>query len=188
LTDVNGDSKLDVITVNDQLVGGVDVLTGDGTGTTYKLVPLSPFSMGAHPNHVVVADLDNDGKADLATANTGSGVASTVGIFLRKGDGKGGFGNAATQIQLAQVPTHITSADFNSDGCLDLAVAQANGGFSYLSGKGALVFDAPLTVAVNTQADSILAAPFNTKTDSLPDVVTPSGNTNNLSIVLNQCQ
>jgi hypothetical protein len=135
-------------------------------------------------------DLDGDGKADLVTANTGqAGIG--VGLNTRKGDGAGGFGNAATLVTLLTAPTDLTVADFNVDGIPDIAVSHQGGGvvntFSYLLGKAGLTYNAAATVAVNNGSDSILAAPFNTLNDNNYDVVTTS-TTVNLSIVLNQCQ
>ena len=93
---------------------------------------------------------------------------------------------------LAQAPTHLTSADFNLDGNADVAVSHAAASFSYLTGKGTLVgapFNAAATVTLSTtMGTSIIAAPFNTDSDQLPDVVTTSTNTNNLSISINSCQ
>lgn len=144
--------------------------------------------MGISPNHIIAVDLDNDQKLDLVTANTGAVVG--VGLTIRKGDGLGGFGNSVATA-LAQAPTNLASADFNLDGNADVVVSQAAAQFSYLAGKGAIgaaTFNTPVTVAVATQAGTIVAAPFHTNSDDLYDVVTTSSNTNNLSISLNVCQ
>ena len=186
---MNKDGKLDVITAN-SMGNSVSVLAGNGAGT-FAPVAGSPFAMGAVPNHVVAVDLDNDGKLDLVTANTGV-LAASVGINVRKGDGQGGFGSGPSFTLLAQVPTHITSADFNLDGNADVAVSHAAASFTYLTGKGTLVgapFNAAATVMLSTtMGTSIIAAPFNTDSSGLPDVVTTSTNTNNLSISINSCQ
>lgn len=185
---MNKDGKLDVITAN-SMGNSVSVLAGNGGGT-FTPVAGSPLAMGAVPNHVVAVDLDNDGKLDLVTANTGV-LAASVGINVRKGDGLGGFGSPSFTL-LSQVPTNITSADFNLDGNADVAVSHAAASFSYLTGKGTLVgapFNAAATVTLSTtMGTSIIAAPFNTDSDQLPDVVTTSTNTNNLSISINSCQ
>lgn len=166
----------------------VSVLTGNGAGV-FTAVAGSPFAMGSAPNHVIAVDLDNDGKLDLVTANTGSGVGS-VGINVRKGDGAGGFGSAIFTL-LTTTPTNLTSADFNLDGNADVAVSHAAALYTYLTGKGTLAaapFNAGVPVVVNTMATSLVAAPFHTNTDTLVDVVTTSTNTNNLSISINMCQ
>lgn len=145
--------------------------------------------MGQSPNHVTAVDLDNDQKLDLVTANTGK-IITGIGLTIRKGDGLGGFGNTATTA-LSQVPTNIVSADFNLDGNADVAVSHTAAQFSYLTGKGAIgaaTFNSAVTVAVGSQGGTILAAPFYTNSNDLYDVVTASGNTNNLSISLNRCQ
>lgn len=187
LADINKDGKLDVVTVNNAIAGSVHVLTGNGAGV-FTSVGGSPFLMGVQPNHVVVADFDKDGNPDIATANTGNGVAAAIGISTRKGDGAGGFGNAPTAITLTQAPTNIAAADLNTDGYLDLVVSHAVNSIDYLTGKAGLTFNAATSVPVNTGANSLVIAPFNTNSDTLPDIVTSSGNTNNLSVLINQCQ
>ena len=186
---MNKDGKLDVITAN-SMGNSVSVLAGSGAGA-FTPVAGSPLAMGSVPNHVLAVDLDNDGKLDLVTANTGV-LPGSVGINVRKGDGLGGFGSGPVFTLLAQVPTHIASADFNLDGNADVAVSHAAAAFTYLTGKGTLAgapFNAAATVTLSaTMATSIIAAPFHTGSDPLPDVVTTSTNTNNLSISLNSCQ
>jgi hypothetical protein len=77
---------------------------------------------------VVAGDLNGDGKPDLAVANMGdlndggsdSGSDSgSVSILL--GSGGGAFG-AASNISAGTSPLHVSLADFNGDGKLDLAV------------------------------------------------------------------
>ena len=54
----------------------VTVVPGAGSGTVGSA---TSFSTGAHPADVVVADFNNDGKPDIATANQ---MAGTVSILL----------------------------------------------------------------------------------------------------------
>lgn len=185
---MNGDGKLDAITAN-SASNNVSVLTGNGAGI-FTAVASSPLAMGNAPNHVIAVDLDNDGKLDLVTANTGAVLTGGMGVNVRKGDGAGSF-SGVVFTALTAAPTNLVSADFNLDGNADVAVSHSTAQFTYLTGKGAIgtaPFNAAVSAAVGTQASSILAAPFHSASDGLYDVVTTSSNTNNLSITLNLCQ
>jgi Bacterial Ig-like domain (group 3)/FG-GAP-like repeat len=105
--DFNGDGKLDwtVLTASSSLF----VFFGNGDGT-FKF---SARYISVPGNTVVVADLNGDGKPDLAVGADG------IGILLNDGDGT--FGPATI------IPTNggvfsIALGDFNSDGHLDFAV------------------------------------------------------------------
>jgi Flp pilus assembly secretin CpaC len=63
----------------------VTVLFGNGDGT-FQEAAGSPYTVGATPSAVSIADFNGDGNLDFAVANQGD---NTVSVF--KGDGKGGF-------------------------------------------------------------------------------------------------
>ncbi len=65
---------------------------------------------------MAAADLNGDGKPDLAIANTG---ANTVSVLLNDGDGT--FAPKVDYPTNAQ-PGWVVAADLNGDGALDLAV------------------------------------------------------------------
>src|SRR6202012_3999866 len=69
LADVNGDGILDIVSANGFSPtgdGGVSVLLGNGDGT-FK--PAIKIAAGGSPTMVLVADFNNDGRADIAVAN-----------------------------------------------------------------------------------------------------------------------
>ena len=72
---------------------------------------------GKNPFRMVAADLNGDGKADLAVVDRS---ASTVSV--RFGDGTGQFG-PRTAYGTARSPLGLVTSDFNGDGALDLASA-----------------------------------------------------------------
>lgn len=81
----------------------------------------SPFPVGTVSGAVSVmtGDFNHDGKLDLVTTN---GNSNTVSIFL--GNGAGGFTQASgSPIAVGTDPIFSVVGDFNSDGNLDLAVA-----------------------------------------------------------------
>ena len=122
VADFNGDGKNDAAETSSS---GVSILLGDGAGNlgTPRLL-----TAGVAPERLVAADLNADGKIDLAVTNLGS---NTVSIFLGNGDGT--FG-AARNVTVGRGPDGIAAGDFNGDGKLDLAVA--NSGMAEGQNKG----------------------------------------------------
>jgi hypothetical protein len=68
------------------------------------------FPTGLTPVAVAVADLNGDGKLDLATANQG---ASTISVLL--GSGTGSFGPKA-DFPTGLTPVAVAVADLDGDG------------------------------------------------------------------------
>ncbi|MDX6685320.1 MAG: hypothetical protein QOF86_1448 [Baekduia sp.] len=120
LGDVNGDGRLDVA-VPDYGPDDVRVLLVDGAGG-FGAAPGSPFAVGRDPLWVAVADVNGDGKPDLATANSN---ATDVSVLL---SAKGGFRPAAgSPFPGGHHPTQVVVLDANGDGKPDLATAAPTG-------------------------------------------------------------
>ena len=85
---------------------------------------------GSRSQAVAVADLNGDGKLDLAVGNLDS---ATVSIFLGIGDGT--F-TPRVDFATGQFPNSVAIGDFNGDGKPDLALANGSGTISILSGNG----------------------------------------------------
>jgi hypothetical protein len=74
------------------------------------------YPVGSNPQAIVSADFNNDGRLDLATANSGNNF---VTVLLC--DDHGGFGAARTFVTGAN-PRTLAVGDFDNDGSLDLAM------------------------------------------------------------------
>ncbi len=133
--DFNGDGKTDLAVADygsypQYSDAGIAVLFGNGDGS-FK-AQLS-FGAGNHPRFVAVADLNGDGRLDLAVVNFGG-----VAVLLHRPDG---FFEGATDYGTGGSPRAVASGDFNRDGKLDLAVVNRNpfggsGNVSVLLGRG----------------------------------------------------
>ena len=82
---------------------------------------------------LVAAELSGDKRLDLAAVG---GVGNPVLALL--GDGAGSF--AATPLPYVGAPEGIAAGDLNSDGLIDLAVADPTGGVAVLLNTGAAKF------------------------------------------------
>jgi hypothetical protein len=122
VADFNRDGKLDLAVCNGS-ANTVSIFLGDGSGN-FAAASGSPIAVGSDPDAIAVGDFNNDGKLDLAVANSGDG---TVTLLLGNGDGT--FTPASSSpYAVGQYPTSIAAADFNGDGKLDLAVVNLTDG------------------------------------------------------------
>ena len=124
--DFNNDGFLDMA-VPDSSGNQVFVLLGNGNGT---FQPAVPYGVGNMPHGIATGDFDGDGCLDLAVTNfdRNSDQPSTISVLL--GKKAGGICNGSFQAQQTYSvginPNGIAAADFDGDGCLDLAVTNHN--------------------------------------------------------------
>ena len=128
--DLNGDGHPDIVTTN--LDGdSVTVLLGDGR-VDFHEAPGSPFRTAPAPWEVAIADVNRDGKPDLAIipydrdARTRGGESN---VTVLAGDGTGRFTPLAGSpfpLSGCKQPTQIAAAGLTGGPMLDLAVTCVN--------------------------------------------------------------
>ena len=96
-------------------------MLGNGAGG-FRRAAGSPMAVPGAPSSVQVADLNADGRLDVAVANSD---ADSVTALL--GDGAGKFRPAADSPFPVPSPQELAAADVNGDGRLDFAVASPHG-------------------------------------------------------------
>jgi Flp pilus assembly secretin CpaC len=187
--DFNDDGNMD-IAVTDMANSRVMILLGNGDGTFQTPVA---YATGSNPVALVAQDFDGDGQPDLAVVNQGDKTApSTVSILLGNKTGGKQDGTFAAKVDypVGVDPTAITTADFNGDGSVDLAVANhatgsgGDGSVSVLLGKGDGTFGAQSTFSTGNGPAGIATADFNG--DGHADLAVANHSDSTVSILLNK--
>jgi hypothetical protein len=180
--DFDQDGHPDLAVANSADAGAtVSVLLGTGSGT---FGPATDYPVGGRPLSVTTADLNEDGRLDLAVANA---LDSTVSVLIGNGDGT--FG-AATAFSLGasnpQLPWGLASADFDLDGHLDIATANnPRATVRVLLGSGGGQLGPATVFTVGDNPTAIVVGDFNG--DGRPDIAVPNGGDSSISILLNRC-
>ncbi len=151
--DLNRDGILDLVTSNRQS-GTVSILLGAGDGS---FAPKPDAPAGSQPSALALGDFNLDGREDIMVTNAiPGGFAPSLTVL--QGLGNGNF----MEPQLITIPApgfplSISSADWNWDGAMDLAVADfSNLTIRTLSGRG----DGTFTPLATLTGMSVPPAPF----------------------------
>ena len=181
LADFNEDGKTDIAGLQRT---GIGILDGDGTGAfDDALSYLTSEPLMA--NHVV-ADFNNDGKQDFAVIGPdfrGSLNSSASRVEVALGDGSGNFTRKSLTDFGESLLLMLTTADFNNDGKLDLALAR-DGGITTLinDGTGGFPVDGLSAPNIPVPTSALKAADFNN--DSKADLVAITPNSTSYVVFL----
>ena len=114
--DFDGDGSPDLAVANSGFHDNLRILLNDGSGR-FRSAAGSPFKVGKYPSSLAAADLNGDGKKDLA-------VTTSDGVAILLGDGAGRFASAlGSPVEITGDVSSTASADLNGDGSTDLVVA-----------------------------------------------------------------
>jgi FG-GAP-like repeat/Protein of unknown function (DUF1573)/FG-GAP repeat len=125
---------------------------------------------GSRSQAVATADLNGDGKLDLAVGNLDS---ATVSIFVGNGDGT--F-KQRVDFATGLFPNAVAVGDFNGDGKPDLALANGSGTVSVLLGNGDGTFQTHVDYPAGPASFSLAVGDFNG--DGKLDLVVVNNNSN----------
>ncbi|PQJ95046.1 FG-GAP-like repeat-containing protein [Chromatium okenii] len=122
--DIDGDGFADLIasTISSSSFGGnsISVLRNTSASGTVSFAAKIDFATGISPYSVISADVNNDGKLDLITANYSS---NNVSVLLNTSTSGTVSFAAKVDVTVGTRPTSVTSADVNGDGKIDLITA-----------------------------------------------------------------
>jgi len=179
--DLNRDGKPDLVVANNL---SFEVSFGDGKGSFVAPRRFdSLLDLSGAISAVQLGDFNKDGNTDLAfTGGPFSGAAGSVIVAFA--DAGGNFSAARTKkISVGARPVDLLAADFNGDGALDLATANAaSNDVSILLGNGMGDFIAAPAAPVGLEPGSLAAADFNG--DGKTDLAVANRNSAVLTILL----
>src|SRR5262249_42518048 len=134
------------------------------------------------PTSVAVGDFNRDGLPDLAVARS-SQFGGSDGVSVLLGNGNGYF-HGPQNYSAGDYPNAVAVGDFNGDGRLDLAVANAaTNAVRLLLGNGGGSFQAPQNFSAGADPSALAVADFNG--DGKPDLAVANDGTTKVSILLN---
>ncbi len=145
--------------------------------------PSGTLSVGGNvrPEGVTAADLNGDGRPDIASAVSGNGL-NQAAVFLNTG---AGFSGPATYATVGVNPDSIYAIDLDCDGDRDLVTSnQDSNNVSLLPNGGTGVFGAAMLLAVGTRPGTIAHGDFDG--DAGRDLAVVNRDSNNVSILMNR--
>ena len=155
--DIDGDGRPEIVTSNYGAASVSVFLNTSAAPGTISFAAKQDFTTGTQPYNVVIADLDGDGRADLATPNFGSATISVLRNVAVTGTINATSFAPQVTFATAASPHFLAAADFNGDGRKDLAAVSSTG--------------SNLSVFLNTGSAGII----NSSSFALPGVVFTTG-------------
>lgn len=186
-SDVNKDGNADIVTTNFRS-RNVTVLLGDGKGG-FTQATGSPFQVQKRPFYADIADLNGDGKPDIAVASySGQGTdPSEDGVTILLGDGQGGF----RPMSGSPFPTtgrssgSLALGDINGDHLQDIAIANGSThNVTILLGNTRGTFQTGATIEVGREPYRLAVGDLNG--DGKADIVTANNADNNITIAISK--
>jgi hypothetical protein len=189
--DIDGDGKPDMAVAN-QGSSTVSVLrntSSSGSIIGGSFAEQVTFATGTSPFSVSIADIDGDGKPDLAVANNGSNTVSV----LRNTSSIGSISSSsfATQVIFATTqPLCVTIGDIDGDGKPDMAVGKSASAsisvFRNTGSSGSIAsgsFAAQVTFATGSNPTSVAIGDIDG--DGKPDLAVANQGSNTVSVLRN---
>jgi hypothetical protein len=182
--DITGD-KLPDLAVSARDSRLVRVFQNIGGGAFQTLIDLSLGSI-LEPQGIALADFDSDGKLDVVTATSGNELQEHVSVFLQDNFGNPWVGpiNGNTG---GVSPMGIVAADFDLDGHVDAATANADSNDVGLKKNGGFgIFYAPVVVPVGENPEALVMAAGDLDGNGTDDLVTFNRDSDDVSVLINQ--
>ena len=152
--DLNADGKPEVLVANSNSAS-VSVFENISNDTAIILAPKVDYATGSSPVYVSIANLDGDGKPDVAVANFGSG---TVSVYKNTSNGTIAL---ASKVDYAtgSLPRTVVAGDLDGDGKPEMATVNSGSNtlsiFRNLLSDSALIMSRLFTTANSDAANDL---------------------------------
>jgi hypothetical protein len=190
--DFNGDGRPDLAVADFGSGAGTAVAvllnTTAAGANTFSFAAAQTFALGASPQGLATADLNGDGRPDLAAVNHNDKTVSVLLNTTPAGSGTPAFAAQQT-FATGDGPDTVAAADLNGDGRPDLVVGNGNANTvsvllnTAASGAASPSFAAQKTFAVVSNPTAVAAADLNG--DGRPDLAVANFFTSQLSVLVN---
>ena len=180
--DFDGDGKPDLVVINGQS-DSLFVYANNSISGTIAFGAKTGYYSGAGCSHVAIADINGDGRPDLAVAD---GAANSISVYINTSSS--GIISFAPRVSFAAGASaiYVVAGDLNGDGKPDIAVVNnsSNTLSVYINrgGKDSLSF-ARTDYATNTGPVGVAAGDLNG--DGRPDLVVSNSTTACISVFKN---
>jgi hypothetical protein len=174
--DFDGDAFTDLAVISHD-TGRIQVLSFDARG---RFLRERFISAGPRPQSVIAADLNRDGRSDLAITYAIEDERDGIATLIN--EGKGVFRRSAPT-PIGRAPFGLVAVDLDLDGSIDLAAANAlSDTVSILLNNGAGGFPAAVTYPAGDGPWDLAAADLNR--DGLADLVVTNAESLDVSVML----
>ena len=182
--DFNEDGATDLAVaflLRNSAAGNISVFPGNGDGTFRTPVP---FDTGTdEPTSLTSADLNGDGRADLAATSQGDDGDGPSDVSVLIGNGDLTFQSAVTY-PVGTSPQFVIASDLDGDGRPDLATANyAANNVSVLIGNGDGTFGNATDYGAGMGSAPYGVASGDFDGDDKTDLVTANSGTNGISVL-----
>jgi hypothetical protein len=177
--DFNHDGAAD-LAATDLTSDGLSVYLGDGLGG-FTAAAGSPYATLDMPVGISAADVNGDGRDDIAVAAFGNGTSGATQIFLAQASGAMGTPTNYTSPTIS--PFDVKLKDLNADNKPDLLVDSGNALYTRLNDGGVFngAASAPATIPVGTTNQEFAVGDLNG--DSIPDVAMADTGTQSVHVL-----
>jgi len=151
---IDGNATID-LAVTSAATNLVTIYSNDGTG---DFSDLGAIQTGLKPQSVAVADVNDDGSADILTVNQGEpplGIVPSLAVHVATG---GGAFDPAVEYPVDLGPTSLLALDLNNDGAVDaVTVNKEANTASILVNEGDGTFSSAVHLLVGVEPRDIAA-------------------------------
>jgi len=181
--DLDGDNKPDLAVANYQS-NSVSLLRNTSTSGSISFAAKQDLGTGTGPIGVLIADLNGDGKRDLAVTNNGS---NSVSVWRNTTTSIGSIlFDTRQDFSVGTAPRGISAGDVGGDGLPDLVVTNFGGNtvsvLRNASTSSGLAFAAKLDFATGTAPQNLVVGAIDL--DGKLDIAVTNFSDNNISVLL----